>query len=687
MTSDLVTARHLRRKAVIYIRQSTPHQVITNQESLRLQYALRQRASDLGWEEANVEVVDTDLGLSGATVIHREGFKDVIARVTLGEIGIILSYEVTRLARNCSDWYPLLDLCGYRQCLIGDRDGVYDPGSANGRLLLGLKGTISEVELHTLRGRLTAGLLSKAARGELALLLPAGLQRDANGVVTKDPSEEVRGRVSLVFATFLELGSVGKLIRSFRDRGLTVPRRDRFGDIAWRTPTASMLTGILKNPAYAGAFVYGGTRSCHAIYPNGKLITARCPMTEWKIVVKDRYPAYLDWQGFEKVQAMLRDNHAEYRQNYTRGMPRDGAAALQGIVWCGQCGHKMRVQYSGGTRYVCNFLLRSQGDPLCQHLPADLIDARVVAAFFAAVGPTELEAWTQARDARRRAEEAFDRAEAQQVERLRYQALLAERQYNRVDPDNRLIAAELERRWEMALRELRQAEEGLARRRAAEHEPEALTAEESEEFLAFGPQLPEFWQRPEVSWADKKALLRSLIDKVVLQRMARDRIAIRVVWRGGEVSELEVEPRVHALHALSRGADMEARLLQLARQGVDDAAIAHILTQEGHRSSRCSYVPARTVQLVRQRHGVLQNGVATRARHISGWLTIADVAARLQVSRTWVKRRIHNGTITIQRDPRDKRYLFPDTPAGIAGLKELKSGERNHLVVDPRPTK
>jgi DNA invertase Pin-like site-specific DNA recombinase len=280
---------------MIYIRQSTPNQVVTNQESLRLQYALRQRASDLGWDDANIEVVDIDLGLSGSTLSHREGFKDVIARVTLGEVGIILSYEVTRLARNCTDWYPLLDLCGFRQCLIGDRDGIYDPGSANGRLLLGLKGTISEVELHTLRGRLTAGLLNKAKRGELALLLPAGLERDTNGMVHKDPNQEVQDRVSLIFTTFLGLGSVGKVMRRFRDHALTLPRRDRFGDIVWRAPTASMLMAILKNPAYAGAFVYGRTRSCHSTYANGKLITERCPMSEWKIVVKDRYPVYLDW--------------------------------------------------------------------------------------------------------------------------------------------------------------------------------------------------------------------------------------------------------------------------------------------------------------------------------------------------------------------------------------------------------
>jgi DNA invertase Pin-like site-specific DNA recombinase len=687
MTSELVTDRHLSRKAMIYIRQSTANQVVTNQESLRLQYALRQRASDLGWNDANIEVVDVDLGLSGSTLSHREGFKDVIARVTLGEVGIILSYEVTRLARNCTDWYPLLDLCGFRQCLIGDRDGIYDPGSANGRLLLGLKGTISEVELHTLRGRLTAGLLNKAKRGELALLLPAGLERDTNGIVHKDPNQEVQDRVSLIFTTFLDLGSTGKVMRRFRDHALTLPRRDRFGDVVWRAPTAGMLTAILKNPAYAGAFVYGRTRSCHATYANGKLITERCPMPEWKIVVKDRYPTYLDWESFERVQAMLRDNHAEYQRNKTRGVPRDGAAVLQGIVWCGQCGHKMAVQYKNANSYVCNYLLRSQGGPLCQHLPADLIDARVVEAFLAAIGPAELENWARAKHARQQTRDATNRAEAQQVERLRYQALLAERQYNRVDPDNRLIAAELERRWETALRELRQAEDALARRQAETCKPEALSAEEQNDFLALGARLPEIWQRPQVNRESKKALLRSLIDRVILQRVTRDRITIRVVWRGGEVSQLEVEPRVHAGAALSRGAEMEARVLELARQGIDDVTIAGILTQEGHRSARCSHVPASTVQHVRQRHRVLYDPRSMRERHISGWLTIARVAQSLQVSTSWVKRRIRNGIISVQRDPHDKRFLFPDTAESIAALHELKSGMRDHLVIAPRANK
>ena len=687
MMSELVTARHLARRAVIYIRQSTPQQVLGNQESLRLQYALRQRAQDLGWREADVEVIDSDLGRSGATAAQREGFKDLIARVTLGEVGLILSYEVTRLARNCSDWYPLLDLCGYRQCLIGDRDGVYDPGSANGRLLLGLKGTISEVELHTLRGRLTAGLLSKAERGELALLLPTGLVRGTHGVVTKHPDRAVQERIGLVFAAFLELGSVGKVLRSFRDRTLAVPRLDRFGEVVWRTPTDGMIAAILKNLAYAGAFVYGRTRSCQASYASGKLITTRCPMAEWKVVVKDRYPAYIGWADFERVQAMLRDNHAEYARNQTRGVPRDGAALLQGSVWCGRCGHKMTVEYKAATRYVCNFLQRSQGGPLCQHLPADPIDARVVAAFFAAASPEELDAWARAQDTRRQAEDTLDRAKAQQVERLRYQALLAERQFNRVDPDKRLVASELEHRWEVALRELRQAEEALVLHRASRAQPDALTPEERDDFLALGPQLPAMWRHPGMDRARKKALLRCLIEKVVLHRTAPERIDIRIVWRGGEVSKEQVEPKVYALHVLSRGAEMQARILELACQGLNDAEVAGVLTKEGYRSPRCSRVLARTVQVFRQRHRVLRGASRTHPRHIPGWLTMAELARRVQVPRCWIERRIWNGKIAAARDAAAKRYLFPDTEETIAALQRLKSGQVDHLDFAPNTSK
>src|SRR5690348_11034454 len=259
--SELVSPQHLQRKALIYIRQSTPHQVLSNQESLRLQYALQQRAMELGWRAEDIEIIDADLGLTATSASHRTGFREMVAKVTLGQVGIILSVDVMRLSRNCSDWYPLLDVCGYRGCLIADRDGIYDPGSANGRLLLGLKGQLSELELHTIRARMTAGLLNKARRGELALTLPVGLMRDAAGRVHQDPHQEVHDRLQLIFATFLQKRSASKVLEFLNHHDLLLPRRDRFGDLVWRRPTVAAILQILKNPAYAGAFVYGRTRT------------------------------------------------------------------------------------------------------------------------------------------------------------------------------------------------------------------------------------------------------------------------------------------------------------------------------------------------------------------------------------------------------------------------------------------
>src|SRR4051812_49389407 len=447
MISEHVSAHHLSRKAVIYVRQSTPNQVLTNQESTRLQYALRQRAVELGWNERDIEVIDTDLGLTARSAANRQGFTDLIGRVTLGEIGLILSWEVTRLSRNCTDWYPLLDLCGYYDCLIADRDGVYNAGTANGRLLLGLKGTISEIEMPPLRGRLTAGLLNKAERGDLALTLPAGLERDPTGVVTKDPNQEVQNAIALVFSTFLDKRSAGQTLRALLDHALLLPRRDRYGTIRWRPPTVSAIIAILKNPAYAGTFVYGRRFTTRAPLPGARPVQKPRPRPQWRVVVPDRYPAYVTWETFEKIQDMLRDNHAEYDRNKTRGIPRPGAALLHGLVYCGACGHKMVVQYRRGTRYLCNYLRQQYRVPVCQPIPGDAVDAKVVAAFFAALSVVELDAYHGAVANQQQTEVATQRAQRQQLQRLRYQAAVAQRQFEHVDPANRLVAAELERRW------------------------------------------------------------------------------------------------------------------------------------------------------------------------------------------------------------------------------------------------
>lgn len=679
MSHDLITACHLARQAVIYIRQSSPHQVLTNQESLRLQYALKTRALELGWHENDIQVIDADLGMTAATAQHREGFKELISQVTLDQVGIILSIDVTRLSRNCSDWYPLLDLCGYKECLIADRDGVYDPRSPNGRLLLGLKGQISEMELHTLRLRLTAGLLNKAERGDLALTLPVGLVRMLDGAVVKEPNREVQDRITLLFDSFLEHRSAAQVVRTWRQQGLTLPRRDRFGAIGWRAPSIAAVISTLRNPAYAGAFVYGRTRT----EPTG-LSGQRCqqkvlPMSQWKICVKDKYPPYVDWDTFEKVQAVLADNYAEYDRNRSRGIPRPGKALLQGLVYCGQCGHKMVVQYKGGTRYLCNYLRQQFREPVCQYLPADAIDAKVLDAFFAALSPVELDAYSAAVVAHTRAQSAVTQAQTQQLQRLQYQAALAERQFLQVDPDNRLVAAELERRWEQALNELRQAETHLPESSPSSGEIDDISPELREAFTALGQRLPAIWHEGVLTREQQKSLLRCLIDKVVVHRTASDCLSLRIVWKGAQTSIFDLPVPVGALADYSQAEAMTQRILSLFAEGQTDAAIATQLTSEGFRSPMSSRVLPSTVQTIRLRHGCMHQHHQSHPRHITGSLTVPQLAMALAVSRHWLYDRIHNGVIGIRPDPATGLYLFPDEPSTLVQLRQLRDGTLNKL--------
>lgn len=680
MKSELVKPIHLARRAVVYIRQSTTHQVVTNQESLRLQYALRQRAIELGWHEADVDVIDADLGISGASAAQRSGFKELVGRVGLKEVGLILSIDVTRLARNCSDWYPLLDICGLHGCLIADRDGVYDPGSANGRLLLGLKGTISELELHTIRSRLTAGLLAKAERGELALTLPIGLVRDPSGVVVKDPNLEVQERLELLFETFLKVRTVAKVMREFNDRGLELPRRDRHGDLHWARATTSAVAAILKNPAYAGAFVYGRTQLRKPL--DGRLpMKAPRPIEEWRIVIKDRYPAYIAWPCYEKIRGIISDNRAEYMRNKTRGAPREGELLLQGIAWCGRCGHKMYARYKGGAEYVCNHLRSHQGLPACQYIRAPRVDAAVAQAFLTALAPAEIDALSRARRAQQQAEKAMRRSAEQQVERRRYEAALAERQFNRVDPDNRLVAAELERRWEAALMEVRAAEEGLARLQSPQAVAQITVGKTlNNNVVHLSGRLPEIWTAPSTTDAKRKALLRCLIEKVILDRGEHDIVKVRIVWRGGAVTEIEVRMRVASVANLTRGAEMRERVLELACTKMHDDEIATVLTSEGHRSpNSADKVLPITVQRIRLGAGL--KGLTeqrTRWRHSPDLLSARELAGVLNIPVNWLYVQIRQGRLLIDRHP-SGAHLFSNTPRVIEAVRKLRNHEVDHL--------
>jgi hypothetical protein len=564
--------------------------------------------------------------------------------------------------------------------LIADRDGVYDPTSINGRLLLGLKGQISELELHTIRARLTAGILSKAGRGELALTLPTGLVRLADGRVVKHPDQEVQDRIALVFSTLFEKKSIAQVVREFRRQGLKLPRQDLFGDLHWRRPTVASIGSLVKNPAYAGAFVYGRTR-WQKSENTGKYRGTPLPQEQWRVCVHDKYPAYISWQTFERIQHMLRDNYAQYDRNQTRGVPRDGQAVLQGIAYCGECGHKLVVQYQGGSQYLCNQLRQQQGEPVCQRLPAEAIDRQVVTWFFEALSPAEIDLSARLLEEADCRRDGVVTAWCQQVQRLQYQARLAERQYQHADPENRLVAAELERRWEAALGELREAQE----KRAQEEQQApcwAIPVELLDALRDLGPRLPELWEQRLLSTAQKKSLLRSLIDKVVLQRVGGkrgDKVHVRVVWRGGATTCADVPVTVGSFAQLSDAKEMEASILSMARDGQSDEAIATALTAQGHRSPMRHVVLPSTVRTIRLSHRILQRASQSHPRRVAGFLTIPQLAAKLNLPTHWISDRIHNGLIPVEKDARTQCYLFPDHPDTLRQFRQLRNRELHQV--------
>jgi hypothetical protein len=575
-----------------------------------------------------------------------------------------------------------LDLCGYRNCLIADRDGVYDPGTINGRLLLGLKGQLAEVELNTIRARLTAGLLNKAQRGDLALQLPVGLVRNSYNTVQKDPNLEIQTRITLIFETFLRVKSASQTLRYFNEQELRLPRYDRFRELHWKKPTIAAITTTLKNPAYAGAFAYGRTR----LIRNGPSFKdkslKKLSQHEWKVLVPDKYPAYISWDTFEKIQTMLKENYAEYNRNKTRGIPRPGSALLHGMIYCGECGHKLVVQYKLGTRYLCNSLRQQYGSPVCQRIPGDPIDAKVIQAFFQAISPLELDSYTQAMTLQAEVEDTVQKAQQQQLERLRYQAKLAERQFNQVDPDNRLVASELERRWETTLRELKQAEESFTQRKK-EVVTSPLPEELKSAFLNVGKNLPEIWNKDILSQQQKKSFLRCLIDKVVIHRCERDIVQTRIVWKGGATTTMMIPVAVGSLSQLSFAYEMEEKIIKLSQTYKNDKEIAEYLAQKGFRSPMGQEMLPSTVKAIRLKHRIFQKKSQSHPLGIAGFLTIPQVAQIINVGVHWIYDRINNGKIKINMTYTQhyKRglYLFPDTEETIKMFREFKNGNLKNL--------
>jgi DNA invertase Pin-like site-specific DNA recombinase len=585
-----ITAAHLRRRALVYVRQSTTAQVEYNRESTERQYRLAERAVELGWAREQIKVLDQDLGISGSGLAERAGFTHMTAEVALGQVGIVLGLEVSRLARNNADWYRLLDLCGTTDTLIGDADGIYHPGLFNDRLVLGLKGTMSEAELHVLRARLNGGIRNKAARGELRRGLPVGLiWGEADGEVLLHPDEAVGGAIRTVFERFAEMGSARQVWLWFRQQGLLFPlQSSTLPEMRWITPSYTKIHEVLSNPVYAGAYVYGKTRHERYVDDTGRVRkrVRHLPRSEWSVVIRDHHRGFIDWQTFEANQLRLAQN-THPRPHQAGGAVREGAALLQGIAKCGCCGRGLRVYYSGrhsAPGYYCsgNTISNGRGE-WCLRVGGRQIDVAVAEAFLAALAPAGLEAALKAAE---QLESDHDGVLAQfrrEVERAQYEVQRAERRYRAVDPENRLVARGLEAEWENSLRQLEAARAELTRRE--QQRPRALRAAERTAIRSLGSDLKGVWLAPTTADRDRKELLRALLEEVIITVQRHEfRARLTMRWRGGSITQLDVPiPRFQPVGPRTEE-DTIALLRRLAVLYPDEV-IAGILNRQGRKTA------------------------------------------------------------------------------------------------------
>jgi DNA invertase Pin-like site-specific DNA recombinase len=582
MISPKIQAHHLARQAVVYIRQSTPKQVQLNQESTRRQYQLADVAHDWGWPRPLIKVFDNDLGLSGASSYHRIGFQRLVSAISLGEVGLVLVTEVSRLSRLNSDWHRVIELCAVFETLIADGDGLYDPRDINDRLLLGLKGTLFSAELHILRARMHESLLNKARRGELALRLPVGYRRLHDGGVVLDPDEQVRHTLQILFEQFGHLQSARAVQRYFLQQQLPIPRLIQsgpdYGALTWVKPTYQMIHQILTNPVYAGVFVYGRRRKQIVPGDPPQAHVHRLPLEEWAIVVPDVYPAYLSFEQYQRNRQALRDNQYNFTKK-SRGAPRIGRGLLQGLLICGRCGHRMTPSYGSSYQsYGCRRDQMTYGTCQCQSFPMTYLDQAISGIFLCAVEPAHLETMLAALAVIEQERQTLDRQWQLRLEQARYEARLAQRQYDAVDPEHRLVAYSLEKRWNEALLHLDQLEHEYAQVQRRELAP--LTEAEQQAVRLLAQDLPALWQAPTTTEADRKRLLRLVIREVTLTVHSESRSAEFVIlWSGEVTTQHTVTCPPIGWHCVT-AAPLVQRIRELAAH-YPDHQIAEILNAEG----------------------------------------------------------------------------------------------------------
>lgn len=662
-----VKASHLKRDAYLYVRQSTLHQVFENTESTRRQYALKQRAVALGWAIEQVVVIDCDLGQSAASTADREGFKTLVAEVGVGKAGIVLGLEVSRLARTSTDWHRLLEICALTDTLIMDEDGIYDPAHFNDRLLPGLKGAMSEAELHVLRARLTGGILSKADRGELKTPLPVGLVYDQAGRVILDPDRQVQQAVALLFDTFCRTGSACATVKEFNRKGLEFPRRIRTGpnkdEHAWGPLLHCQARRVIHNPRYAGAFFFGRSRTRKTA--DGKSHTQKLPRDDWRVLIPDVHPGYISFEEYERNVERLKENARVYGDDRRKSPPGEGPALLQGLAVCGICGERMTVRYhrrSWGLTpdYVCQRHGIQHGTPICQQMPGAGVDEAVGELLLEVVTPLALEVALSVQDElNARATEA-DQLRQKQVERARYEADLARRRYMSVDPGYRMVADELEADWNNKLKALSEAQEECERGREADRL--LLDEEQRSRILGLATDFPRLWGDPRTPQRERKRMVRLIVEDVTL--IKRGDITAHVRFKGGATRTLSlpIPPRSYEMRRTNPRVVKEIERL-LENHTESEVAI---LNEQGMVSGTGMDFNNKTVARIRRSYGLKDRFTMLREE---GMLTVKELADLLEVSTSTINLRRRSGRLTGYRYNDKQEYLY-EPPASKGAVRQ-----------------
>jgi DNA invertase Pin-like site-specific DNA recombinase len=680
-TASKVTAAHRAKLAYVYIRQSSPLQVIRHAESTDLQYQLVERAVSLGWPRDRIQIIDDDLGKSGASAEQRAGFQLLMSEVGLGRAGLVMSLDASRLARNNGDWYRLLDLCSLFGTLIADGERLYEPRAYHDRLVLGLSGMMSEAELHHLKMRLQAGARHKAERGQLQLPLPVGLTRQRDGSVILNPDQEVQERLRLIFAKFTELGSAHAVREYLRRERLLVPSRPPHGpapqDTVWEPPRQAAILRILHNPAYAGAYVYG-RRVADPVrrQPGRRSGVVQLPREQWAVCLPDAHPGYISWDAYLANQAQLQANRNDYGQDRP-GVVRQGQALLQGIALCSRCGRHMPLRYSGqqGTFpvYYCKATAQEFGGPLCQEVRALGVDAEVERQLLAALQPDQLALAVEALDQLALERTTRERQWHLRLERVRYEAQRVRRQYDEVEPENRLVARSLERAWEEKLRAVEQVEREYQEWKQ-EHRTE-ISAQERQEILALGEDLPQLWRACTTTAADRKYLLRLVIKEVLLdQKRERGKVWLQINWQTGASTQHVITRTCISYREHGEGEGILQRIRTWNAQGATDQKVAQALNAEGFRTTYGQPFRYQNIYDLRKQQGIANAKEAgltpDRLRWSDGRYTVQGVAKATGVTKGTVHAWLERGLIAGEHAGRSMLWQIALNEDQIRSLQE-----------------